>query len=55
MANSDVNVRKGPATSYDAVGVLPKNQAVTVTEVSNTDIEYGVRWLSNPYWYKLVL
>ena len=53
VANSDVNVRKGPATSYDAVGVLPKNQAVTVTEVSNTDIEYGVRWLSNPYWYKV--
>lgn len=53
MANSDVNVRKGPATAYDAVGVLPKNQAVTVTEVSNTDIEYGVRWLSNPYWYKV--
>ncbi len=36
VGNSDVNVRKGPATSYDAVGVLPKNQAVTVTEVSNT-------------------
>ena len=53
VANSDVNVRKGPATAYDAVGVLPKNQAVTVTEVSNTDIEYGVRWLSNPYWYKV--
>lgn len=53
VANSDVNVRRGPATSYDAVGVLPKNQAVTVTEVSNTDIEYGVRWLSNPYWYKV--
>ena len=53
VANSDVNVRKGPATSYDAVVVLPKNQAVTVTEVSNTDIEYGVRWLSNPYWYKV--
>ena len=53
VANSDVNIRKGPATSYDAVVVLPKNQAVTVTEVSNTDIEYGVRWLSNPYWYKV--
>ena len=46
-------LEKVPATSYDAVGVLPKNQAVTVTEVSNTDIEYGVRWLSNPYWYKV--
>ena len=53
VANSDVNIRKGPATSYDAVVVLPKNQAVTVTEVSNTDIEYGARWLSNPYWYKV--
>ena len=41
VANSDVNVRKGPATSYDAV-VFTKNQAVTVTEVSNQAIEYGV-------------
>lgn len=52
-AISAVNLRKGPSTSYKTVISLSKGDVVTVTEGVMTDISFGTKWLSNPYWYKV--
>lgn len=53
VASSVVNVRKGPSTAYGAVTTLALGQGVTITGIVQTDIDYGTRWLSNPYWYRI--
>lgn len=50
---SGVNLRKGPSTEYSIVTSLDKNDAVTVTDGVMTSVDFGTRWLSNPYWYKI--
>ena len=51
--SSTVNMRKGPSTEYDNLITLSKGDAVTVTSGVMTDITFGIKWLSNPYWYKI--
>ncbi len=53
VVSSRVNVRKGPSTAYGAVTSLASGQAVTITGIVQTDIDFGTRWLSNPYWYNI--
>lgn len=55
IANSSVNVRKGPSTGYSTVVTLSKGDAVTVTGGVMTDVAFGTKWLSNPYWYKVTV
>lgn len=52
-AISAVNLRQGPSTGYKTVVSLSKGDVVTVTEGVMTDIQFGTKWLSNPYWYKV--
>lgn len=53
--NSIVNMRKLPDTSADRLTTLSQGDKVTVMEFVPTDVEYGVKWLNNPYWYKVQL
>lgn len=50
---SSVNVRKGASTEYDKVITLSQGDTVTVTKGVMTNADFGTRWLSNPYWYKI--
>lgn len=52
-AISAVNLRKGPSTSYKTVISLSQGDSVTVEKGVMTDIQFGTKWLSNPYWYKV--
>lgn len=52
-AIASVNLRKGPSTQYSTAITLSKGDAVTVTGGVMTDVSYGTKWLSNPYWYKV--
>lgn len=53
VVNSNVNMRKGPNTSSDKVITLLKDSKVKILEGVMTDILYSVKWLNNPYWYKV--
>lgn len=53
IASSTVNLRKGPSTGYKTLVSLNQGDAVTVIEGVMTDIQFGTKWLSNPYWYKV--
>ncbi len=50
---STVNVRKGPSTDYATIITLAKDDVVTVTQGVLTNAQFGTKWLSNPYWYKV--
>lgn len=52
-ANANVNMRQGPATSYTKVVTLSQNDSVKILEGIMTDELYSVKWLNNPYWYKI--
>lgn len=52
-AIATVNLRKGPSTEYSTAVTLSKGDVVTVTGGVMTDVSYGTKWLSNPYWYKV--
>jgi uncharacterized protein YjdB/beta-N-acetylglucosaminidase len=51
--NSDVNMRKGPSTSYAKVVTLDKGDNVKILEGVKMSGIYTYSWLSNPYWYKV--
>lgn len=53
VTTSSVNIRKGPSTLYDKVITLDAGDEVTVTHGVMTNVEFGTRWLSNPYWYRI--
>ena len=54
-AIANVNLRKGPSTESSTVVTLSKGDKLTVTGGIMTDVSFGTRWLSNPYWYKVSL
>ena len=51
--SSSVNMRKGAGTEYDTVITLSKGDKVTVSKGVMTTVKFGVKWLNNPYWYKV--
>ncbi len=50
---SNVNLRKGPGTTYKTSMTLNKNDKVTVQKGVMTDMNFSTTWLSNPYWYQV--
>lgn len=50
---SNVNLRKGPGTTYKTSMTLNKNDKVTVQKGVMTDMDFSTTWLSNPYWYQV--
>lgn len=53
VINANVNMRAGASTSNDIVVKLSTSDKVTVLEGVMTSVEYSVKWLNNPYWYKI--
>lgn len=50
---SGVNIRKGPSTEYETVITLAANDVISVSGGVMTYVDFGTRWLNNPYWYKI--
>lgn len=53
VVNTNVNMRKGPNTSTEKITTLLAGEDVKLLECTMTDISYSVKWLNNPYWYRL--
>lgn len=53
VISSTVNVRKGASTESDIKTSLSKGTSVVVQKGILTNVDFGSKWLSNPYWYKI--
>lgn len=51
--SSTVNVRKAASTESGIKTTLSKGEKVVVQTGVMTGVSFGVKWLSNPYWYKI--
>lgn len=53
IITSSVNVRKSASTEADVKTTLAQGDAVIVQTGVMTNVGFGTKWLSNPYWYKI--
>ncbi len=53
VISSSVNVRKSPTTESDVKTTLEKGTSIVVQNGVMTNVGFGTKWLSNPYWYKI--